>query len=388
MLLTELMFILQIGLIIRFLKHIFNSLFIFFAYCHRIYPKITNRDITMAEFYFPRTSERADQLFSGQPDLLALYQKQSNRTDNMLLPHQPYLMSCSPGDEHTLQALHRFSHPELQRLQQISAAYDDATLAIAYVTEEQINPVIKLLDDYGTSAAGAMLAAASSKYTAFQRSIVRYQLALLDLHDASQAKAQASGARAKGAHNSVITAKEAHARRMHADMMQRFQGQLQRYQANLGASARRSAFLNVERGISVARSGRNNTRTGQTLHFSNSQQVATVQRFVRGSEFLGRGILMLDFGLRTNKVNTAYRTGGDASRMAVTQYSGFGLGTGAGFLAAAATRTIAMALVLSPLGWVVLIGAAAVVGFTAAALVDNWGQDISGRIYDSARRRR
>lgn len=342
----------------------------------------------MAEFYFPRTSERAEQLFAGQPDLLAQYQKLSNRTDNMLLPHQPYLMSCAPGDEHTLQALTRFSHPELQRLQQIAAEYDDATLAIAYVTEEQINPVIKLLDEYGTTAAGAMLAAANSKYTTFQRSILRYQLALLDVHNASQAKAQASGARTRGAHNAVIAAKEAHAKRMHADMVQRFQAQLQRYQANLKSSASRSALLNVERGINVARSGRNNQRTGQTLRFANSQQVATAQRFVQGTDLVGRGVLVLDFGLRTNKVNTAYRTGGDASRMAVTQYSGFVFNAGTGYFVAAGAKALGMALVLGPVGWVVLIGAAAVVGFTAATWMDNKAQDVSGKIYDSTRQLR
>ncbi|MDP5134403.1 hypothetical protein ORJ04_00380 [Rheinheimera baltica] len=337
----------------------------------------------MAEFYFPKTSERAEQIFAGQPDLLAQYQQLSNRTDNMLLPHQPYLMSCSPGDELTLQALHRFSHPELQRLQQIAAEYDDSTLAIAYVTEEQINPVIKLLDEYGTTAAGAMLAAANSKYSAFQRSIVRYQLALLDLHDASQAKAQASGARTRGAHNSIITAKEAHAKRMHADMVQRFQTQLQRYQANLKSSANRSALLNVERGINVARSSRNNQRTGQTLRFANNQQVATVQRLVNVTQIVGRGVLVLDFGLRTNKVSTAYRTGGDASRMAVTQYSGFAANAATGAAVAAATKTIGIALVLGPVGWVVLIGAAIVIGLTAATLADHGVQKMTGYGYDA-----
>lgn len=339
----------------------------------------------MAEFYLPRSTERAEQIFANQPDLLEQYKRYSNRADNMLLPHQPYLMTCAPGDQQTLQALNRFSSSELARLQQIAAEYDDATLAIAYVTEEQINPVMELLDKYGTTAAGAMLAAANSKYTAFQRSIVRYQQALLDLHDASQAKANANGARTKGAHNAVIAAKQAHAKRMHADMVQRFQAQLQRYQANLKSGASRSALLSAERGINVARSGRSNRRTGQTLRFANNQQVATVQRFVKGSDLVGRGVLMLDFGLRTNKVLT---TQGDAGRMAATQYSGFLANAGTGFLVAVGTKAIGMALVLSPLGWVVLIGAAAVVGFTAATLADNWAQNVSGKIYDSGRWRR
>lgn len=128
----------------------------------------------MPEIYFSRSNQRAEQIFADQPDLLAQYQSASNRRNDFLLPNQPYLMSCAPGDEATLQAFNRFSHPELQRLQQIAAAYDDATLATAYVTEEQINPVMALLDEYGLTAAGALVGAANSKYTAFQRSILGY----------------------------------------------------------------------------------------------------------------------------------------------------------------------------------------------------------------------
>lgn len=343
----------------------------------------------MPEIYFSSSNQRAEQIFAGQPDLLAQYQKRSNRADNILLPSQPYLMSCAPGDEATLQAFDRFTHPELQRLQQIASAYDDYTLAIAYVTEEQINPVMALLDEYGLTAAGALVGAANSKYTAFQRSIIGYQQALVDLHNASQAKAQVSGARTRSAHNSVIATKEAYARRMHADMKQRFQFQLQRYSANLRSQASRSALLNADRGVNIARSGRSGQQTSQSLHFANSQQVATVQRFVNGTQIVGRGLLVLDFSSRTHKVMT---TQGDATRMGITQYSGFAAGALTGYAfgkgSVVAISAISLALTLSPAGWVFLIGSAAVLGFTAATAMDNWAQNETGYIYDRIRGRR
>lgn len=343
----------------------------------------------MPEIYFSRSSQRAEQIFAEQPDLLAKYQKLNDRRDSFLRPNQPYLMSCSPGDEVTLQAFSRFSHPEMQRLQQISAAYDDYTLAIAYTTEEQINPIMALLDEYGLTAAGAIVGAANSKYSAFQRSIVSYQQALVALHDASQAKLQASGARTKSAHNSVIASKAAHAKRVHAEMVQRFQAQLQRYHANLSSQAGRSALLNAERGINIARSGRRGHQTSQSLHFANSQQVATVQRFVNGTQIIGRGLLVLDFGSRTHKVMTAQ---GDATRMAVTQYSGFAAGALTGYAfgkgSVAAISAISLGLTLTPVGWVILIGSAAILGFTAATAVDNWAQNETGYVYDRIRGRR
>ena len=343
----------------------------------------------MPEIYFSRSSQRAEQIFAEQPDLLAKYQKLNDRRDDFLRPNQPYLMSCAPGDEVTLQAFSRFSQPEMQRLQQISAAYDDYTLAIAYTTEEQINPIMALLDEYGLTAAGAIVGAANSKYSAFQRSIVSYQQALVALHDASQAKLQASGARTKSAHNSVIASKAAHAKRVHAEMVQRFQAQLQRYHANLSSQAGRSALLNAERGINIARSGRRGHQTSQSLHFANSQQVATVQRFVNGTQIIGRGLLVLDFGSRTHKVMT---TQGDATRMAVTQYSGFAVGAGTGILvgkgSVAAIGALSLAFTLSPVGWILLIGAAALISFGAATAADNLTQDVTGYGYDLLRGRR
>lgn len=338
----------------------------------------------MAEIYLSGSAERAEQIFVNRPDLLAQYRQYSNRTDNILLPNQPHLMSCAPDDIKTLHTFTRFSHPELQRLQQIAAEYDDYTLAMAYVTEEQIKPVMQLLEKHGTTAAGALLGATNSKYSVFQRSIVQYQQALLDLHEASQAKAQAKGARTKGAHNGIIAAKEAHARQMHAVMEQRFQQQLHRYRANLGTSANRSALLSAERGVNVARSGRNNQRTGQTLRFANSQQVATVQRFVSGTNMVGRGVLVLDFAMRTEKVYHAQ----NSWREGAVQYSGFVASAGTGALVAMGTKTIGIALVLSPVGWIVLIGAAVLVGFVAASKADSWMQNEAASRYDNRRDRR
>ena len=57
-------------------------------------------------------------------------------------------------------------------------------------------------------------------------------------------------------------------------------------------------------------------------------------------------------------------------------------------IVAAGVRAIGMALVLSPAGWVVLIGAAVLVGFTAATAMDNLTQDGSGWAYDRLRGRR
>lgn len=338
----------------------------------------------MADIYFPRTTERAQAFFASEPDLLAQYQRQNPSRHGLLFPNQPYLLSCQPGDEGVLSAFDRYSAPELQRLQQIADAYDDYTIALAYVTEELIKPVIHLIDEHGLTAAGAMIGATNSKYTAFQRSIVHYQQALLDLHEASQAKSQVRGARARGAHNPLLAAKEAHARRMHADMTARFQAQLQRYHATLGAHANRSALLNPDRAVNVARYGRNNQRTGRTLRFANSQQVNTVQRFARGTQVASRGLLFIDAGVRANSV---YRSD-NRLREFITQYLGLGAGAAAGWIvgkgAIIAISALSLSIALTPVGWVLLVGTAAAVGFGAAYHTDKGMQRITGFGYDTA----
>ncbi|MEN3157708.1 hypothetical protein ABC502_04900 [Alkalimonas sp. NCh-2] len=145
------------------------------------------------------------------------------------------MLICQPGDERVLAVMNQFSSTEMQRLQHASALYDEHLLAIA---------------------ASALIGASKHQYNAFQQSIVRYQQALMDLHDVSQAKTQARGARGRGAYNPQLAAKEAQVRRLHADMQQRFQSQLARYKANLGTQANRSTLANVDRGVNVARSGR------------------------------------------------------------------------------------------------------------------------------------
>lgn len=179
-----------------------------------------------------------------------------------------------------------------------------------------------------------------------------------------------------------FAAKEAYARRMHAEMELRFKAQLQRYAANLGARAKRSVFLNADRGINIARSGRSNEKNGQSLRFANSQQVNTVHRFVNGSQMLGRGVLALDFGLRGVKVHNA----DDKLREGIVQYSGFAAGAATGYAfgkgATLAISRISLALTLTPAGWVVLVGSAIVLGFLAASYMDNSTQARAARIYD------
>jgi hypothetical protein len=90
-------------------------------------------------------------------------------------------------------------------------------------------------------------------------------------------------------------------------------------------------------------------------------------------------LFVLDAGL-----HGMYQSGGDWQRQAVMEVTGFGLGgafgLGAGQLAISGLT--ALGLGLTPVGWVVMIGAAAAVGSGAAYVADSKAQSVAGAIYD------
>lgn len=340
----------------------------------------------MAELYFPRSAERAEQLFTSQPELLNQYRQLNRSRSDLLLPNRPYLMSCQPGDERVLAVMNQFSSTEMQRLQHASALYDEHLLAIAAITEELIEPVMALVEEHGANAASALIGASKHQYNAFQQSIVRYQQALVDLHEVSQAKTQARGARGRGAYNPQIAAKEAQVRRLHADMQQRFQSQLARYKANLGSQANRSALANVDRGVNVARSGRSmhsNTaggrRTGRTLNIASSEQARQLQRFLRGLQFAGPAVMAWDAHGRSRRVRQVRIEGGDYRRERARQMGGFVLSNlaGTGIVGAA----VVIGLGFTPAGWVLLIGAS-VTAFAVSTAFDSRGQNLGEYVYE------
>ncbi|MEE2000778.1 hypothetical protein QWY20_04880 [Alkalimonas sp. MEB108] len=340
----------------------------------------------MAELYFPRSAERAEQLFASQPELLNQYRQLNRQRSDLLLPNKPYLMSCQPGDERVLAVMNQFSSTEMQRLQHASALYDEHLLAIAAITEELIAPVMALVEEHGANVASALIGASKHQYNAFQQSIVRYQQALMDLHEVSQAKTQARGARDRGAYNPQIAAKEAQVRRLHADMQQRFQSQLARYKANLGTQANRSALANVDRGVNVARSGRSlhsNTaggrRTGRTLNISNGAQAQQVMRFIRGLQIASPLVMAWDIRGRNQKVRRVQQSSGDYKRERARQIGGFV--SGSVVTSIVVRGVIAIGLGLTPAGWVLLIGASAV-AFAASSALEPLGQDAGEFVYD------
>ena len=93
---------------------------------------------------------------------------------------------------------------------------------------------------------------------------------------------------------------------------------------------------------------------------------------------------MLDAGIRAGKVHTDYVSGKDWQKRAAVETAGFGFGTALGVWAGGQTVTtgLGIALLATPAGWVIIIGASIAVGIIAAKAGDGIGQLAANKSYD------
>ena len=350
----------------------------------------------MAEFYIAPRAQRASDIFASDPDLLARF-NELNRTSSTstLVPGKPYLTSCSPNDSFISGHMSAMPLAAQQRIAQTYSHYEGYTLPIAQTVDEHIKPVMERIERYGLPAVAATVSLASEQSSVLQQALIKYQLALEDLHQSGLAKRAVNGARAKGAHNALIAAKEAAARLAHEELMQRFQAQLQRYAALNKASSTKTSLANVDRSIAVAKDGRNmhgnsagSQRTANTLQVSTSQQVIALNNYARYSRILGNGAIVIDIGFRASKVRGATANGGDGTREFVIQSAGLTASVGTGLVVAKLAAGIGIKLALGPVGWVVLIGFGIYAGYNASKATDEFAQEYFGAKYDKITRMR
>ena len=111
-----------------------------------------------------------------------------------------------------------------------------------------------------------------------------------------------------------------------------------------------------------------------------------MRSFERGANFLGKGLILIDAGVRAGNVHIDYLSGRDWQRRAAVEATGFGFGAAAGVIAGQAVITTAtglgIALLATPVGWCIIIGSSIVIGIMAAKAGDGFGQWTANQAYD------
>lgn len=347
----------------------------------------------MAEILLPTRATRVSSLITDDASQPQRIDKVNRNVVADILPaYKPYLLSNSINDARFHQQMCTIPDDGLSVIAQTAQHYGDMTIPIAELVENEIIPFLRNYQDYGLPASSAVIGAMSEQSTGLHKALAKYQAALVDLHNTSKTQQQQSGARAKGVYNPVIKQKAARVKLAHAELNTMFKHQLERYAAVHKSSKVQSVLSDVNKGINIARDGKDirgslkgSLRTAQSLSITNSKQVSTLSNYAKHARLGGSALIIVDAGLRVNKVRSARAQGQDANRVAITEGAGFVASTAAGIFTAKAVIGLGIALSVTPLGLFVLIGVGLTAGYYASTTADEKTKQWAGNEYDRHR---
>jgi hypothetical protein len=186
------------------------------------------------------------------------------------------------------------------------------------------------------------------------------------------------GAKAKLPKHKMMVLEE-NSRTLSKDFNNKFQAEINKY-VNRVKNKKGTVYTNAQRGIDIAKSG----RTIKPIQFTSTSAFQNLRAFEAGANFLGKSLIMLDAGVRAGNVHVDYLSGKNWQKRAAVEATGFG--TSAVFGIAAGTAAIkaglGIALLATPLGWVLIIGASIAVGIVAAKSGDIAGKWAANQAYD------
>jgi len=203
---------------------------------------------------------------------------------------------------------------------------------------------------------GAGATAATARLDAFEKAVVNYQNAMLNLRRlmTSQGARPAFGAKRLEAENAVRRAFQVLEERF-AKELKHFSHEAQRAR-NTG-----TAFSNADRGILLAKRRPRSPKTDPRIKVADHLQASRLASFSKLINHLGYAAVAADGVLRTMHVAEVRDKGGDWLKESSRELAGFGTGGALGLIAGKATISGGMAIasytglaMAGPVGWVVL----------------------------------
>ena len=244
----------------------------------------------------------------------------------------------------------------------------DMVQAIADFYQNEVAPFTR---QQSVGAIGAAATALDSRLSTFAKAAANYQQSLEKVRAASKAKLP----------KKQIVMLEKLAKNLGNEFQLKFRAEITKYLGKVKTSRRGSIYTNPQRGIDKAKSA----RSAQPIQFTNSSAFNNLRSFERGANFLGKGLIVIDAGVRAGNVHIDYLSGRNWQRRAAVEATGFGFGTAAGLLAGGAVVQIAtglgIALLATPVGWCIIIGSSIAIGILAAKTGDAAGQWSANKAY-------
>ncbi|MFE8073484.1 hypothetical protein QQM79_20700 [Marinobacteraceae bacterium S3BR75-40.1] len=236
-------------------------------------------------------------------------------------------------------------------------------------------------------AVNAGSTAAVARLDGFEKAVVEYQKALLELRHLNQTgdSRPAFGAKRREGELKV--------RQTYKALQDRFAAELSRFSPEAQrAKNTGTALSNADRGILLAERRLNSPKTDPRIKVADQLQAKRLTLLSNFVNRLGQGMVVLDAAARVDIVQQVHQEGGNWMRESSIQMTGFGLGGAVGTTVGRATVAGGTALaaqagliVAGPVGWavlggIVLVGIAA--GFATGYFMDQAGQAGAATIWD------
>jgi hypothetical protein len=244
----------------------------------------------------------------------------------------------------------------------------DQLQAIADFYQAELAPIVRT---ESPGAIGAASTALETRLSNFAKAANKVKEALEKVREGAQAKYPR--------HKMVLL--EDNARVLTEDFKSKFQSELNKY-VNRVKNKKGTVYTNPERGINKSKS----SRTIKPIQFTTASAFQNLRAFEAGANVLGKSLIVIDGIVRMGHVHVDYLSGKNWEKRAAVEATGFGLGAAAGIIAGTATVQAAtglgIALLATPTGWVIIIGASIAVGIIAAKTGDDIGQFGANQAYD------
>tara|TARA_R110002012_G_scaffold219567_2_gene391004 strand:- start:1663 stop:2700 length:1038 start_codon:yes stop_codon:yes gene_type:complete len=236
---------------------------------------------------------------------------------------------------------------------------------------------------HSNTFAGSAAAVMTARNTGFVQALQHYQNILERLNNLTRVGRGASAQRS-ALRREAIAAYEL--------LNQRFQYELNKLvpEANRGLNRngnprnKGNALSNPQRAITLAERG-----SGQGIYVADGYRQSTMGKLANAVRYVGPGVLVLDAGIRISTVRNERRIGGDWHREAAVQSAGFAAAAGSGLLVGGVAKAGLVAakitLMATPVGWCLVIGAAAIVGYGVATSLDSGAKSAIGTLWDRFR---
>ncbi|MYL26807.1 MULTISPECIES: hypothetical protein [Halomonadaceae] len=329
----------------------------------------------MPEFYFPRKAENATQLCGSDPDIRASFGDCNGLYRNdTLKPGFAYDVSLDglSSSRAVSRILNRPSPQQRTYLAECTAQFGQDTVTLARFHEKFLDGVdLWELGQEANSLLSSSAAVAVGRAESFKGALRDYQKALIALNKFARSVTKDAAQKAKLRNN---------LNKAYEQLNTKFRQELNTLipESHRGKN-KGSALTSAKRGQTLAEQPK-----GRRINVADLEQGKAVSRFSGALRFAGRGVAVLDGGMRIHQVHSKYQTGEDWQRELAVQTAGM---SGAGVTGFATGRLVKhgllrIGLAATPGGWLILIGSTIITGALLATQMDEKAQSMAGRAWD------